>query len=84
MELAQSLIHEIHQTEQNESEVNPIGKYLMQSDEELEQLLEPPRKGFAIKKTSEGPSIRGSVSPKRDTNQAASIVTSVKSNVKLT
>jgi hypothetical protein len=37
MELAQSLIHEIHQTEQNESEVNPIGKYLMQSDEELEQ-----------------------------------------------
>lgn len=55
----------------------------MQSDEELEQQLEPPRKGFSIKKTSEGPSIRGSVSPKRDNSQPASIVASVKSNLKL-
>ena len=47
MEIAQNLIHELHQ---DEADVNPIAKYLIQTEED--EVEEPPKKGFSIKKTS--------------------------------
>ena len=75
------MIHEIQKSDQQDE--NPIGQYLGLTDEEGEDVvMEAPKKGFSIKKKSEGNSMRGSLSPRRDPSHVVSIAVSVKSNVK--